>query len=98
VLNLAVGSGVLWFAVLMFFGIGLSSNPETDRQVLGCVWVTVLVVPFGFNLAVAIAAFALGRRQFLAGWGLGFLLGLGGVLLQVATLAAWLFLLSRSPQ
>ena len=96
-MNLAVGSGVLWFAVLMFFGIGLSSNPEADRQVLGCVWVTVLAVPLGFNLTAAAVALALGRRRFLAGWGLGLLLGLGGVLLQIAALAALVFLLSHSP-
>jgi hypothetical protein len=95
-LNGMVGTLALWFALLMAFGIGLSSNTETDRQVISALpWIAFLC-PACANVPALAYAIARARWRFLLGYGVGALAGLVAVALQVAAVALYVAVLSRS--
>jgi hypothetical protein len=94
--NLVVGSGALWFAAVMLLGIGMSSNPEVDRSVLGCIWLVVIGGPLILN-SVGLGLATLHRRwAFLKGWLWGLLIGTVAVAAQVAIIAALVLLAAWS--
>lgn len=93
--NLSVGTVALWYGLFMSFGMGLSSNPDTDRVVLRSIWAVGLCCPCCANLPGLIYGLAGPRWKFLGGWGAGLLAGFAVVAAQVGLVALYLLFLAR---